>query len=163
MRWWQTVTSLFKRPAPSFRLMQGSDAPQAAALHAASFARGWSEMEIEQLIADASVEADALANGQQLAAFVLTRIAADEAEILTIAVDPSWRGRGLGQQLIAAHVGRLAARRVSGLFLEVEDENKAARALYARTGFTQVGTRQAYYARPDGTRGHALVLKRPID
>jgi len=45
----------------------------------------------------------------------------------------------------------------------VEDENKAARALYARSGFEQVGERQAYYARPDGTRGHALVLKRAID
>ena len=163
MRWWHSVQALFKRPTPRFRLMNGADAPQATALHAASFARGWTEVEMSRLITDPNVEANALVSQQQLAGFILTRIAADEAEVLTIAVDPGWRNQGLGRQLLGNHLARLAGRRVCALFLEVEDENKAARALYARSGFEQVGERQAYYARPDGTRGHALVLKRAID
>lgn len=163
MRWWHLFRSLFKRPTPSFRLMNGADAVQATSLHAASFARGWTEVEISRLITDPNVEANALVSHHRLAGFILSRIAADEAEVLTIAVDPAWRKQGLGRQLLRNHLARLAGRRVTALFLEVEDENKAARALYARSGFEQVGERQAYYARPDGTRGHALVLKRVID
>lgn len=163
MRWWATLSTLYKRPTPRFRLMNGDDAAPAARLHAASFARGWSEVELNRMITDQTVEANALAAGNRLAGFVLSRIAADEAEILTIAIDPGWRKQGLGGQLLSGHLARLAGRRVNALFLEVEDENRAARALYARSGFVQVGERQAYYARPDGTRGHALVLRRPID
>ena len=163
MRWWHSFQARFKRPAPSFRLMNGADALQAASLHAASFARGWTELEMSRLITDPNVEANALVSQQRLAGFILSRIADDEAEVLTIAVDPAWRKQGLGRQLLGNHLARLAGRRVTALFLEVEDENKAARALYARSGFAQVGERQAYYARPDGTRGHALVLKRAID
>ncbi len=163
MRWWPALQTLFKRPTPAFRLMNGADAAQAASLHSASFARGWTEVELSRLITDPNVEANALVSQHTLAAFILSRIAADEAEVLTIAVDPAWRKQGLGRQLLANHLARLAGRRVMALFLEVEDENKAARTLYARSGFEQVGERQAYYARPDGTRGHALVLRRPID
>jgi ribosomal-protein-alanine N-acetyltransferase len=161
--WWQSFFPWLRRPAPRFRLMHGHDAEQAAALHANSFARGWSDLEIARLISDPAVEANALEQERDLSAFVLSRIAADEAEILTIAVDPDCRGEGLGHQLLNAHLARLAARGVKNLFLEVEDDNRAARALYAKAGFEQVGTRQAYYARPDGSRGHALVLKLPLD
>ena len=154
--------SLFRREAAAIRLMQTSDSVSAARLHAMSFARGWSEEEIAALILDRQVEANALARGHRLDGFVLSRLAADEAEILTIAVDPAQRGGGLGRKLLSNHLARLAARGIKALFLEVEQDNISARALYARTGFAEVGRRPAYYTKPDGTRSEALVLRRDL-
>jgi len=96
---------------------------------------------------------DAAPNG-----LVLVRVAADEAEILTIGVAPAVRGRGLGARLVAAAAARAAAAGALSLFLEVAEDNLAARALYAHHGFATVGRRQAYYIRPGGEAVAALVL-----
>lgn len=156
------IGSLFRRTTPSVRLMQTSDSTQAAYLHGLSFARGWTEEEIGTLVLDRQVEANALVRGKGLDGFVLSRLAADEAEILTIAVAPAQRGAGLGRKLLSHHLARLAARGVKALFLEVEDSNTAAKALYARAGFVEVGRRPAYYAKADGSRAEAVVLKRDL-
>jgi ribosomal-protein-alanine N-acetyltransferase len=92
------------------------------------------------------------------AGMVLARVAADEAEILTIAVIPAERRAGKGATLLRAaeaHAESLGARR---MFLEVALGNLAARGLYAAAGYVQVGHRPKYY--PDGT--DALVLARPL-
>ena len=157
------IGSWFRRKAPDIRLMQTADAAAAAKLHADSFARGWSEEEISALILDRQVEANVLAQGRRLDGFVLSRMAADEAEILTIAIDPAQRGHGWGRRLLSNHLARLAARGIKALFLEVEEDNASARALYHRTGFVEVGRRPAYYVKADGTRSEALVLKRDLD
>lgn len=143
--------------------MQTADAAAAAKLHADSFARGWSEEEISALILDRQVEANVLAQGRRLDGFVLSRMAADEAEILTIAIDPAQRGHGWGRRLLSKHLARLAARGIKALFLEVEEDNASARALYHRAGFVEVGRRPAYYVKADGTCSEALVLKRDLD
>lgn len=89
---------------------------------------------------------------------VLARVAADEAEILTLAVDPGMQRRGLGRALLAATLDTAAARGAVTLFLEVAATNGPARALYADSGFGQVGRRPNYY--PGGA--DALVLRRVI-
>ena len=156
------IGRLFRRATPSIRQMQTSDSTQAAYLHGHSFARGWTEEEIGTLVLDRQVEANVLVRGKGLDGFVLSRLAADEAEILTIAVDPAQRGAGLGRKLLSHHLARLAARGVKALFLEVEDSNTAAKALYARADFVEVGRRPAYYAKADGSRAEAVVLKRDL-
>ncbi len=86
---------------------------------------------------------------------ILARVAADEAEILTLAVAPPSRRAGLGAALLRAamrHAGRVGART---MFLEVAVTNGAARALYASFGFREAGLRRGYYI--DGT--DALVLR----
>ena len=89
---------------------------------------------------------------------VLVRVAADEAEILTIGVAPGARGRGLGASLVAGAAARAAAAGAVSLFLEVAEDNLAARALYAHHGFAAIGRRPAYYSRPGATAVAALVL-----
>jgi ribosomal-protein-alanine N-acetyltransferase len=153
----------FRGKAPDIRQMQTADAAAAAKLHAQSFARGWSEEEMSALILDRQVEANALARGHRLDGFVLSRMAADEAEILTIAIDPVKRGRGHGRKLLSNHLARLAARGMKALYLEVEEDNASARALYDKAGFFEVGRRPAYYVKADGTRREALVLRRDLD
>lgn len=90
---------------------------------------------------------------------VLCRAAADEAEVLTIGVRPAWRGSGWGGRLLAAALEQAAARAARRMFLEVAEDNAAARRLYARAGFADVGRRPGYYRRPDGPPADALILQ----
>jgi ribosomal-protein-alanine N-acetyltransferase len=120
-----------------------------AALHASSFPDAWNQAAICDLLAGANVFVFFSQDG-----FVMGRAVGDEAEILTLAVKPEARGRGLGRILIqqmAAHAQSLGANH---LFLEVGHDNPAALALYAGLGFERVGQRKGYYAGRD-----AWVLK----
>jgi [ribosomal protein S18]-alanine N-acetyltransferase len=139
-------------------------------LHAfGGFARGWSSAECEALLTDRVVTADALAGGGKagrridLAAAILSRRAADEAEVLVILVDPSRRRCGLGHRLLQAHAANLVRQGVRTLFLEVEEGNAAARALYAKNGFVTAGSRKGYYALPGGGTATALILRCDLD
>lgn len=145
---------------PSRRVLRVADAAQCAAIHRQSFGAPWSIGEFERLIASEEVLADGIAvDGQALVGFVLSRRAADEAEILTIAVDPTRRGKRLASQLLPFHAAHLMKTGVTKLFLEVEENNAPARALYRRFGFLEVGRRAAYYTGKDGKRSDALVLR----
>ncbi|HWG05203.1 MAG TPA: GNAT family N-acetyltransferase, partial [Beijerinckiaceae bacterium] len=111
------------------------------------------------VVADAALDA----KGSRLFGFVLSRLAADEAEILTIAVDSALRRRGIATRLLAAHMGRLQNAGVHTLFLEVDEENTAARPLYTRFGFETIDRRPGYYRARDGVRTSALVMRRTMD
>jgi ribosomal-protein-alanine N-acetyltransferase len=144
---------------------QPKHAAQIADLHAQSFARGWSVGEIETLMADRNVITDVLrakARSPVIDGFSLSRIAVDEAELLTIAVSSKRRGKGGSSPLLARHLARLQAAGARRVVLEVDEQNAPALRLYARFGFAEIGTRPAYYARADGTRGQARVLARAL-
>ena len=89
---------------------------------------------------------------------ILLRLAADEAEVLTLAVAPAARRQGIGARLLAAAMAMAVSRGARTAFLEVSERNGAARALYARADFTPAGRRPRYYA--DGA--DALVLRRAL-
>jgi len=154
---------LFARAAPQLAPAGPRDAPSLAKLHAASFAHGWSENEFERLLIDRNVLAHRLASGRagRNLGFILSRLAADEAEILSVAVTASQRGRGLAGRLLDHHLRALAGRGARAVFLEVDEDNVAARKLYARRHFREVGRREAYYRRPGGG-SRALVLRRDL-
>ena len=82
----------------------------------------------------------------EAAGFVLSRGAADEEELLLIAVDPRHRGRGIGTALLERFIAAARARGAERLFLEMREGNPAA-SLYRRHGFAPVGRRRAYYRR----------------
>jgi len=86
---------------------------------------------------------------------VLARVAADEAEVLTLGVAPGARRAGLGRALLQHAMAEAARRGAASMVLEVAEANAAARALYAASGFVAVGSRRGYY--PGG--GDALVLR----
>jgi ribosomal-protein-alanine N-acetyltransferase len=155
---------LFARPAPAILAARPQDAAALAKLHARSFPVGWSEAEIEQLLSDPSVIAHvAREKGGRgaIVAFLMSRCVQDEAEILSVAVEPAARGRGLAGELLRHHLARLAARGIRSLFLEVGEDNVAALRLYAKAGFREVGKRAGYYPRTEGAVS-ALVLKRDL-
>ena len=128
-------------------------AARLADIHAAAFAAPWDAAAFEALLDQTGVFALEEPDG-----FILLRAVADEAEILTLAVRPVTRRRGLGARLVSEGGTAAATRGATRLFLEVADDNAAALALYARAGFAEAGRRPGYYARPDGGRRDALIL-----
>ncbi|RAI40501.1 ribosomal protein S18-alanine N-acetyltransferase [Rhodoplanes roseus] len=154
-RWWKGGDARIGEAVPA-------DASALAALHAASFRRGWSEEEFERLLVERNVVTDMAAMAEEVVGFVMTRQAVDEAEILSVAVAPSRRGRGIAGRLLAVHLGRLAAAGVERIFLEVDKENLPARRLYDSAGFAEVGQRPGYYDRGGGPPAVALVLRRDL-
>jgi len=152
------VSRLLGRAEPALSEARPRDAAAIAALHSASFQRGWGEDEIQRLLVDPAVICHRAVLGGAMIGFIVSRIAADEAEILSIAVAPARRGRGYARPLLDLHLRRLAGLGVGRVFLEVDERNRPARALYRRAGFREVGRRQGYYQA--GTA--ALVLRRDL-
>jgi len=138
------------------------DAPKLAQLHGASFHRGWGEGEFEQMLAERNTLVHRLRQGRKTIGFAVSRMAADEAEILSIAVDAKHRGRGLSRNLLLTHLGHLAGRGVRTVFLEVEENNQPARRLYAGAGFAVAGRRERYYKQPDGDQLNAVLMRRDL-
>lgn len=131
-----------------------------AALHAAAFTdtpRPWSAAEFASLLAEPTVRLAAEPEG-----FALVRLAGPEAELLTLAVAPAARRRGLATRLLARLSALATAAGAEEMLLEVAATNAAARALYARAGFVEVGRRPRYYTRASGPPLDALVLRRPL-
>ena len=156
------VSRLFSRSEPALSEASARDAGAIARLHAASFRRGWSDGEFERLLLDRNTVADRVQVGRTVAGFILSRIAAGEAEILSVAVEPARRGRGLARALLNRHLGRLAGLGAQAVFLEVDEDNEAARKLYARAGFREVGRRPGYYPQDSHPPVTALVLRRDL-
>jgi ribosomal-protein-alanine N-acetyltransferase len=153
---------LFFRRAPAVVPAGPRDAADIAALHGAAFRRGWSDAEIEGLIAERNVLTHVARSGRSAAGFIMSRSAADEAEILSVAVGRSWRGRGLARALLTAHLRRLAGLGIRTVFLEVDESNLPAIRLYARAGFREVSRRANYYPSENGKAAAALILRRDL-
>jgi ribosomal-protein-alanine N-acetyltransferase len=153
---------LFTSGEPALSEAGPRDAGTIATLHAASFRRGWSEQEVEALLTERNIIAHRATLGGRLCGFIMTRQAAEEAEILSVAVAGAWRGKGLGRQLLTLHLRRLAALSARTVFLEVDEHNRPAIRLYGRAGFREVGRRPNYYPGPGGQTAAALVLRRDL-
>jgi [ribosomal protein S18]-alanine N-acetyltransferase len=152
---------LWARREPVLSEAASRDAAAIAGLHALSFGRGWSESEVETLLLDRRVIAQRALVGGDLAGFIMSRLAADEAEILSVAVAVRRRGRGLAGKLLSLHLRRLAGLGARAVFLEVDEHNAPAIRLYARAGFHEIARRPNYYAH-DGGQAAALVLRRDL-
>jgi [ribosomal protein S18]-alanine N-acetyltransferase len=152
------IARLFGRSAPTLSEARPNDAAAIAALHTASFQRGWGEDEVYRLLIEKTVVAHRAMAGKTLVGFILSRLAAGEAEILSIAITARQRGRGFARPLLDLHLRRLAGLGARTVFLEVDERNAAARALYRRAGFYDVGRRQGYYQ----SGASALVLRRDL-
>ena len=122
-----------------------------AAIHAAAFPPGeqWNEAAMADLLAMPG----AFGFVDERGGFVLARTAGGEAEILTLAVTPSTRRRGIGRALLDQVLTSTAGL---PMFLEVGADNEAARTLYDAAGFVVCGRRRGYY----GAGCDAILLKR---
>jgi ribosomal-protein-alanine N-acetyltransferase len=142
--------------AASPRRLRPADLPGVASLERATFSDPWSQRAFSDLLMSPDVGCFAIdgADGA-LCGYGICRHAADEGEILNLAVAASARRQGAGAALAAGMVAWLRSQGVGRVFLEVRRSNEAAIGLYRALGFRTVGTRRGYYARP---REDALVM-----
>lgn len=156
------LSRLWRSGPPVVEAATLRDAPALARLHAASFHRGWGENEFEHMLSERNTTIHRLRRGGDVLGFAVSRIAADEAELLSIAIAPGARGRGLSGELLRSHLGHLAGRGVRTVCLEVEENNDPARRLYARAGFAVVGRRERYYREAGGAELNAVMMRRDL-
>ncbi len=123
------------------------DVPAVHAIEQEVFADPWSTQDFRDCVAADALFLIAEVAGE-VGGYVVALDAADEGEILNLAVAPEGRRKGLGRALVEAILGLLQDRDVSHIYLEVRESNAPARALYAAQGFREVGRRKAYYRRP---------------
>ena len=158
LRSWMAPLGLHIEPA------QPRDADAVAKLHAQSFYRGWPRQDIESYIIDPETPTLVACDARRkLAGFAMLRILGDDVELMTIAVDPKFRGKGLGNALLKACFEDLLMTPVKRMVLEVAADNPAAIKLYQNFGFEKLSERKGYYARPDGQPATALVMARNLE
>ena len=139
----------------------GHEAPALAQVHAAAFDHAWSAAEIAQLL-DGPGGFALLVETDTPLAFILCRAVAGEAEILTLAVDPAARRRGLARALVDAAAGAARMAGADVMFLEVAHDNLPAIGLYEAAGFARVGLRRGYYDRGLAPAADAIVMRRDL-
>ncbi|MEQ8652889.1 MAG: GNAT family N-acetyltransferase [Kiloniellales bacterium] len=129
-------------------------------MHAGCFpAETWSQHDLQSLETLSGSLAWHIEAGNRLLGLLLARHAAGEAEVLTLAVDPTCRRKGLATVMMQTLIEDLRRRGVVGLYLEMARNNDPALALYSNLGFSEVGIRKDYYR--DGA--DAAVLRLAID
>ena len=136
------------------------NAAELAHLHGELFDTPWNTSSIEQLLAHPGSISLVACAGQPLktAGFAIGQVAADEAELLTVAVRRDAQRKGVGKSLVQA-IGRAAKNAgARKLYLEVAADNAAALALYQALQFTVTGRRKAYYERPGAQAEDAITM-----
>jgi ribosomal-protein-alanine N-acetyltransferase len=142
----------------TLRLACALDAPTLAAIHASAFDSSWGADQIASLFSIGGVFGQIVECDGDPAGFILVRVVADEAEILTLAIATNRRRRGLGETLLASAAAEARERGAQTVFLEVASDSRPALCLYRKVGFAAVGLRKGYYdGRHNGARD-ALVL-----
>jgi ribosomal-protein-alanine N-acetyltransferase len=140
------------------------EADAVAEIHGQAFAHRWSGEDFARLLAERNtfalgVRREGIFGSRRLVGFVLVRVAADEAEILTIAVKRDSRSRGYGRMLMEEALRRLYRDRIATCFLEVNRSNAPAVKLYRSLGFVVAGERQRYYSDAVSGDTAALVMR----
>ena len=145
-------------------ILAAADLAAITRIHAASFDDAWSTPMLRRIVAmpgaGGIVARDGI--GDEVVGFALSRIAGGECEILSLAVDPEHRRRGIGRALLVAAIDWATLAHATAVFLEVAEDNTAARQLYAAHGFKAVGRRPDYYKLKDGTLADAITMRRDL-
>jgi ribosomal-protein-alanine N-acetyltransferase len=143
--------------------LRAMDLDRASRLHRESFEplgeRGWTRHDIAGLLSSPGVAGFLLTDGSADIGMAICRVVADEAELLTVAVDPAHRRRGAARLLLGAVADRVRDEGARTLFLEVGADNPGARALYDSHGFSAAGRRAGYYTRAGRPAVDAIVMR----
>ncbi|WP_242445958.1 GNAT family N-acetyltransferase [Sphingopyxis lindanitolerans] len=124
-----------------------------------AYGEAWSTAQLLTLFALPSARICLAWDGDAMCGFSAARMAGPESELLLLAVDPVWRGRGVGRRLIDDWLAWAKAEGAEEYFLEMRADNDAVH-LYERAGFSECGRRPAYYRGGDGVVRDAITMRR---
>ncbi len=147
-------------PPASITEATTADAEDLAALYAEALPPGWPAAELAVSCRDANRAVLKATDGTHLAGFIILQFAADEAEILAIAVAKDRRRLGHAASLLRAAIKACERRFISCIYLEVAESNSPALKLYEQFGFVEVGRRENYYRSPSFGPQAALIMRR---
>ena len=142
--------------------MKSYDLPAIASLHAVCFKDSWHTELLGRILSAPGTFGLFSRPCEKIVGFVLCRSSGQEGEILSLAVAPGLRRNGLGGALLEAAMAQALKQDIEALFLEVAEDNEAARRLYQKFGFATVGRRPNYYRRRYGPSVDALTLRRTL-
>jgi ribosomal-protein-alanine N-acetyltransferase len=145
----------------NLRPVTAADSAALAQAHAFGFDDPWSAASLAELFAGPGVYGFLAADGARPAGMIVCRTVLEDAEVLTVAVDPTLRGKGVGRALLEAAIGVARQAGATAMFLEVAIDNAPALSLYQRAGFVRAGLRKGYYDR--GAAGSADAAAMRLD
>lgn len=123
-----------------------------------AYGEGWNHHQCRSMLSMPSAKLLIAQQANIVCGFVISRQAADEEELLMIAVSPEYQGQGVGHHLLEHMLLTARADHVSAVFLEMRADNPAA-SLYARFGFREIGLRKSYYTGPNKEKFDAITYK----
>ncbi|MEX2569770.1 MAG: ribosomal protein S18-alanine N-acetyltransferase [Gemmatimonadota bacterium] len=141
------------------RSLSVADLPKVMPIERDSFSMPWRETTFQGLLGRDDSELLGAMREEDLVGYAVCWWVGSQAELGNVAVRPSERGQGTGRRLIEEVLVRLLNRGVRECFLEVRESNDTARSLYEQCGFSVVGRRRNYYARPSED---ALVMRKDL-
>lgn len=130
------------------RPLTRADLDEVMRIERAAFTTPWRPSTFEGLLARSDTNLFAATCGGRLVGYAVCWTVVDQAELGNVAVDPEFRGRGIGRRLVDEVLQCVRARGAAECFLEVRESNRGAQELYVQRGFRVVGRRKRYYTHP---------------
>lgn len=137
------------------RFMQATDVASVTQIEKKVQSHPWTEKQFLEAVEQ--YQSTVIEKNGQVVGFCILQPVLDEANLLLMAIDPSWQGQGLGFELLDQSMAMLSNQPLQ-IFLEVRESNSAAIKLYEKADFHQIDLRKNYYPKPDGTREHAIIM-----
>ena len=151
------------RPAPEadvvIRPMRHEDLPHVSDIERRSYDFPWSHGVFRDCLL-AGYQCVVLERDGEVSGYGILSVAAGEAHILNLCVEPAFRSHGYGERLLDDMLFRARTSSVREIFLEVRPSNANALALYKKKGFYQVANRPAYYQAQEGREDAAVLAKK---
>lgn len=148
-------------PPTTIREMKHDDLSMVSDIERRSYEFPWSHGVFRDCLL-AGYQNVVLIRDNDVAGYGVLSVAAGEAHILNLCVDPEFRSRGHGEKLLDEMLFRARAASVRTIYLEVRPSNERAIALYRKKGFHQVANRPAYYQANEGREDAAVFAKKLV-
>jgi ribosomal-protein-alanine N-acetyltransferase len=148
-----------QEPPVTIRTMTHDDLAQVSSIERRSYDFPWSHGVFRDCLL-AGYQCISLERDRRVAGYAILSIAAGEAHILNLCVDPIHRAHGYGERLLDETLRRARSATVAEIFLEVRPSNQTAIALYRKRGFRQIANRPAYYQAHEGREDAAVLSKK---
>lgn len=131
-------------------------------IHEECFPRYWNRDSFTNFFTVKNTFAVLVENAGELAGMMVYRVVEEQADIITLATRPAFQRQGIAHKLLADALTHCKELGAEAMFLEVEEGNHAAIALYERAGFAHQGRRKLYYQQLNGTYTDALVMRKKL-
>jgi len=155
------MSAVISEPMPFIRPMRADDLDAVMRVENAAYEHPWSKGILRDCLR-VGYSCWVCELGEDLVAHVVMSIAAGEAHLLNLCVDPARQSRGLGRRLLRRVLRVANERHTDTVFLEVRESNVSARYLYESEGFCEIGRRSQYYPADGSGREDALVYARAL-